>query len=136
AALGLLRAAAHRVDGASARRQGVLGATEATLVLGSLVILLGAFSATQLVALTGSGQRVLRTQGLTYSQYARRGFFQLMWAATVTGGVVVAVRAAVMPAVARAPRLKQLASVVLVLTMGLAVVAIRRLLLYDDAFGM
>ncbi len=61
-----------------------LGRVESTVVLGSLLALFTAFAAAQLVALSGGGRHVLETAGLTYAEYARTGFFQLLAVAGIT----------------------------------------------------
>lgn len=59
-----------------------IGATEHGIVFGSLIVLFGLFLAVQARYLFGGNDHVLATQGLTYAQYARRGFFELL---TVAG---------------------------------------------------
>jgi Domain of unknown function (DUF4173) len=81
-AVGLLRAAVIRRRSA----QGVpprpvwlgLGAIEVGLVLGFLDVLFGAFVWIQVRYLFGGSDFVQRVAGLTYSEYARRGFFELV----------------------------------------------------------
>lgn len=58
-----------------------LGTTDVTIALGALNILFGAFIVAQLGWLFGGESLVLRTTGLSYAEYARRGFFELMWVA-------------------------------------------------------
>lgn len=41
------------------------------------------FVAAQLVAMTTAGERLVRQSGMTPSEYARSGFFQLCWATLV-----------------------------------------------------
>lgn len=58
-----------------------LGVTDVTLALGALSALFLAFVVTQIGWLYGGEALVLRTTGLSYAEYARRGFFELMWVA-------------------------------------------------------
>jgi hypothetical protein len=57
------------------------------------VALFGAFAAAQLVVLAGGGRHVIETAGLTYAQYARSGFFQLLAVAVITLLILMSVRA-------------------------------------------
>jgi hypothetical protein len=68
----------------------LLGPLEWALPLGALVLLFGAFVALQLTTLFGGNEYVLRTAGLTHSQYARSGFWQLLAVAALTFAVVAA----------------------------------------------
>lgn len=58
-----------------------LGATDVTLALGALNVLFAAFVVVQIGWLFGGEALVLRTTGLSYADYARHGFFELMWVA-------------------------------------------------------
>src|SRR5262249_21518589 len=56
-----------------------LGLTEIGCLLGSLSLLFGGFVAVQLRYLFGGHNRVQTVAGLTYADYARGGFFELVW---------------------------------------------------------
>jgi hypothetical protein len=62
-----------------------LGIVEVGVVLGLLDALFLAFVAVQARYLFGGGERVVETAGLTYAEYAQRGFFELV---TVTALVL------------------------------------------------
>lgn len=104
------------------------------LALDALVL---AFVLVQVGALLGGHRYVLETAGLTYAEYARQGFAQLL-AATALTLVVVAVAAR------RAPRetgrdrlLTRIAlGLLCVGTLGVVASALRRMDLYVDAFGL
>jgi hypothetical protein len=114
-----------------------LGPVEATVVLGSLVALFGAFAIAQLIALSDGGRHVIETAGLTYAEYARSGFFQLLAVAAITLVVLLAVHAATnFDDGAARWRVLSLAEVAVALTLVIVVVALRRLALYEDAFGL
>jgi hypothetical protein len=134
---GLLRMASSVAPGplpATSRR---LGFVEAVTVLGSLVALYTVFAAAQLVALAGGADKVLHTSGLTYAEYARSGFFQLLVVATLTLGVLLAVRAAADPSSpARRRTFLILSEIAVVLTLAIVGVALRRLHLYENAYGL
>jgi len=114
-----------------------LGALEAMVVLGGLCALFASFAAAQLVALSGGARHVLETAGLTYAQYARSGFFQLLAVAVITLGVLLALRAVTDLATPRRRlNFTVLAELAVALTLVIVVVAIRRLNLYEDAYGL
>jgi hypothetical protein len=114
-----------------------LGHVEAMVVLGALVALFTAFGAAQVVAIAGGGRHVLETAGLTYAEYARTGFFQLLAVAAITLVALVGLRAVTdLSDPVRRRRFTALSEAVIVLTLVIVVVALRRLGLYQDAFGL
>ena len=60
-----------------------LGPAEVGAILGALAVLFAAFVAIQLRYLFGGHDVVQQTIGLTYAEYARRGFFELVTAAVL-----------------------------------------------------
>jgi hypothetical protein len=68
--------------------RGRLGALEAFVVFFSVDALFLVFVAIQFAALFG-GEAFLQSQGLTYSEYARRGFFELLWVAMITLSLIL-----------------------------------------------
>jgi hypothetical protein len=82
-AAGLLRAAVLRTDPESAslaRPEWLrLGTTEMAILLGLLDILFATFVWIQIRYFFGGADRVQHIAGLTYSEYARSGFFELVW---------------------------------------------------------
>lgn len=113
-----------------------IGATEAVVVLASLVVAYGAFVATQVVTALGGADHVLQTAGLTRAEYARSGFFQLLGAVALTIGTLVAVRA--LARVERGPSrwvVRGLGLAAVALTLVVVGVAIVRLDLYEQAYG-
>ncbi|MEA2973304.1 MAG: hypothetical protein QOG82_1762 [Actinomycetota bacterium] len=114
-----------------------LGRTEATIVLGSVVALFAAFAAAQVVAASEGGRHVLETAGLTYAEYARTGFFQLLAVTAITLAVLLGLRAATdLSDPSDRRRFMILAEAAVSLTLVIVVVAIARLGLYEDAFGL
>ncbi len=81
---GLLRLSSADPAPAAPRLPYRLGHVEATVVVGSLVALFTAFAVAQLIAVAGGAGHVLETAGLTYAEYARQGFFQLLAVAAIT----------------------------------------------------
>jgi hypothetical protein len=99
--------------------------------LAALVVLFAAFVALQLTTLYGSHDHVLETAGLTYAEYARAGFAQLLVAAALTLGVIAAAVRWAPPA-----RLKTvLLAALCLLTLVVLASALTRLGLYMDAYG-
>jgi len=131
--IGLSRAASARQPSPRLRSAPTLGTVEAVFILGGLCGLYLAFVAAQFVALSDGGHHVLVTHGLTYAQYARSGFFQLLACAAITLFVLLAVRACARP---DHPAIASLSGLTVALTVGVVVVAIRRLQLYEAAFGL
>lgn len=133
----LLRLAAATPPGATRQRFPLVGPVEATVVLGSLVALFSAFAVTQLVSLSGGARTVLETAGLTYADYARSGFFQLVAVAAITFAVLLAVDVLTEPSDrATRRRLLVLSEVCIALTIVVVVTALYRLNLYENAYGL
>jgi hypothetical protein len=135
-AAGLLRAAASesidRVDGPVPR----LGATEALVVLLVLDAVFAAFAVAQLMAASGAGAGALRSAGITYSDYARSGFFQLLWVSGITLVVLVVFsRISRLTDHKSAFRFLILAETAVALTLVVVAVAFMRLSLYEEAYG-
>jgi uncharacterized protein DUF4153 len=135
-AAGLLRLIASqpvgRVDGPDWR----LGSAEALVVLAVLDAVFAAFAIAQVLAATGVAADTLRSSGVTYADYARTGFFQLLWVSGITLVVLVlAIR--ITKLTARKGRLAfmLLAECAIALTLMIDVVAFRRLSLYEEAYG-
>ncbi len=133
AVVGLARAASAQQPSPALPAPPPLGAFEAACVLGGLCALYAAFVGAQFVALSGAGHRILVTHGLTYAQYARSGFFQLLACAGITFLVLLGVRAC---AKQDHPVLMGLSGLTAALTIGVVIVAIRRLQLYEAEFGL
>src|SRR5580658_1117280 len=131
--VGLARAATAERPLPGLRVAPSLGMLEAAIVLGGMCALYAAFVAAQFVALSGVGHRILVTQGLTYAEYARSGFFRLLICAAITLLVLLSVRACANPA---NPVLIGLSLLTVILTIGVVIVAFRRLQLYEAAFGL
>jgi Domain of unknown function (DUF4173) len=133
---GLLRLAAaepmDRVDGPTWR----LGTTEAVVVLAVLNTIFAAFAIAQAIGASGTGAQTLRAAGITYADYARSGFFQLLWVAGITL-VVLILFSRVTGFGHRGGRIAflALAEGAIALTLLVVLVASRRLSLYENAYG-
>jgi hypothetical protein len=113
-----------------------LGPAEVLVVLAAIDLLFGAFAVAQLVALGDSGRRVLETAGLTWAEYARSGFFQLLAVAAMTVVVLLCLRGWTRSGGRGGRWVSILGIITLALTMVMVVVAFRRLGLYIDEFGL
>ena len=110
---------------------GSLGVIEAVVILIAIDVVVGLFVGLQVAYLFG-GLDTLQAAGMTYSDYARRGFFELVAAACLAGAVVVVLESMV----ARRSR-PYLAALLLFLglTAVVLVSAALRLRIYQDAYG-
>ena len=142
-AIGLVSVAARGIPaveasslGAAARSgvvvaAGRLGVGEALVILMTIDLVVGAFVALQIAYLFG-GLDTLVAARMTYSEYARRGFFELVAAACLAGAVVVALETTV----GRRTRSYLTALLGLLALTGIVLVSAGlRLRLYQDAYG-
>ena len=108
-----------------------LGSAEAVTVLVVLDLLFIGFVILQATYLFG-GRDTLEASGLTYSEYARRGFFELLAVAFLVGGLVLAAERFV-----RDRPLTYLGAAIglVLLTIVVLASAFLRLRLYQDAYG-
>lgn len=114
-----------------------LGPQEWTVVLVGVNAMLGTFAVARLIALSEGGRAIIETAGLTYAEYARSGFFQLLAVAVLVVGVVAVLRAtAEVRNSSERTRFVVLSLGVVVLTLALVVSAFHRLFLYEEAFGL
>jgi len=107
-----------------------LGSIEAATILVAVDVLFGFFVLLQLAYLFG-GLDTLAATGLPYAQYARSGFFELVWVAVLAGGLLVTVHGL-------AARTRWIVGSGLALATLTAVVlasAFLRLRIYQDAYG-
>lgn len=121
-----------RVDGPAWR----LGATEALIVLVVLDAVFTAFALAQALAAAGAANDSLRSAGVTYAEYARSGFFQLLWVSGITLAVIVLFsRMSGLSGRRSKVAFTLLAEIAIGLTLLVVVVAFRRLSLYEEAYG-
>jgi Domain of unknown function (DUF4173) len=135
--LGLALAARRPAGQPEPRNRSRLGPVEWAIPLSALVALFAAFVAVQLTVLFGGHDHVLETAGLTYAEYARQGFWELLAAAALTLAVLgLAVRFAGTPARAHRILLQALIGALCLLTLVILASALHRLRLYEDAYGL
>lgn len=106
------------------------GATEALIVIGAVDALFGAFAVIQVLYLFG-GTDTLSAIGMTYSDYARQGYFQLVGVVGLAGLLLLGAHAVV----GRTRAFLVSASILLVLTAVILASAAMRLALYQGAYG-
>jgi uncharacterized protein DUF4153 len=109
---------------------------EWALPIGGLVVLFAAFIAVQSTPLFGGDQHVQSTERLTYSDYARSGFWQLT-AVTILTLPIIGAAARWAPKRTKADRnlLRGLAGGLAVLTLLVVFSALLRMWAYQDAYG-
>ncbi|WP_432870411.1 DUF4153 domain-containing protein [Microbispora rosea] len=102
-----------------------------------LNVLFAAFVTVQIAVLFGGSRRVLTTAGLTYAEYARSGFFELVTVSLFVLGIVAAA-VALLRRESRADRwlLAVLLGLLCAFTLVILASALHRLGLYTDAYGL
>jgi hypothetical protein len=114
-----------------------LGMTEVVIVLGSLDLLFGTFVVFQLPHFFGGHDLILGTPVLTYAEYARRGFFELIVVAALTLSLLLAVDWLFRSDRRQEHRIVRALSVVMIALVGVMLAsAMHRLVLYMEAYGM
>jgi hypothetical protein len=113
-----------------------LGLLDVTTALGALNALFALYVVTQLGWFFG-GERFLQAQtGLTAAQYARQGFFQMVWVVLLVVPVLLATRAALRPGRELARRHTALAVPLIALLGVMIVSAMLRMRLYVHYYGL
>ncbi|MFC8509461.1 DUF4153 domain-containing protein [Streptomyces sp. NPDC057131] len=110
---------------------------EWALPLVVLNLLFAAFNAIQLAVLFGGYDKVLSETGLTYAEYARQGFWQLLMATLLTLVVIgLALRWAPRTGAGDRRLVRVVLGTLCVLTLVVVASALRRMDLYVDAYGL
>ena len=114
-----------------------LGTVETATVLGSLNVLFLSFVLVQIRYFFGGAGTVQATAGLTYAQYARTGFFELVWVAALVLPVLLGLHWLQRPGDRRAQRLfSWLAAVQIGLLFVIMASAWMRMRLYQSEYGL
>lgn len=133
----IVAGAAHRPEKVSDPKEvRVVGRVEALVVFAAVDALFALFCIAQLVSLGGGAKRVLTTSGLTYAEYARSGFFQLVAVAILTLMVLGGVRAAIGEEEASQRSVRLLSVLTALLTLAITFVAMQRMSLYIRTYGL
>jgi hypothetical protein len=113
----------------------MLGLTESAVLLNAVNVLFLVFVVIQIPYLFG-GQLNIDLGKVTYAEYARRGFGELVFTSVLILGMLLALGTLTRRETARERTLFNLSSTVLVgLTVVMLVSAFKRLLLYEEAYG-
>ncbi|MBK8250407.1 MAG: DUF4173 domain-containing protein [Gemmatimonadetes bacterium] len=114
-----------------------LGVTDLVMLLGGLCLIFAAFVAVQVGWLFGGEGLVLRTTGLTYAAYARRGFAELTMVSVLLLPLLLVVGALVPNADTRGRQLYRGLSAILLVLLGVIIIsAFARMQLYVRFYGI
>jgi hypothetical protein len=113
-----------------------LGAPELTTALGTLNVLFAAYVLTQLGWFFGGERFLHATTGLTAAQYARRGFFQMVWVVALVVPLLLTTRAALGPGRSLTRRHTLLALPIVGLLAAMILSAALRMRLYVHYYGL
>jgi hypothetical protein len=132
-----LRAAPPDLSGLEAPGTARVSRLEWAMPLGALVALFAAFVAVQLKDLFAGSAQIVRTDGLTFADNARGGFWQLLVVTALTL-IVVAGAARWAPRDATADRvlIRVLLGALALLTLVIVASALHRMDLYFDTYGL
>jgi hypothetical protein len=112
-----------------------LGFIEAAIVLGSVAILFASFVVIQFQYFFG-GQANISIEGYTYSEYARRGFGELIFVAFLSLGLILGLGAITKRETEPTRKtFSGLSAGIVVLVLVMLVSAYQRLILYETAYG-
>ena len=116
---------------------GAFGLAEVTTALGSLVVLFGLFVAVQLRYFFGGSALVQATANMSYAEYARRGFFELVVVAALVLPVLLLANALLRREGALPDRVfRGLAGALLALLGVIMYSALARMWLYQSMYGL
>lgn len=114
-----------------------LGWVETATILGMLNLLFLSFVLVQLRYFFGGAATLQATVGLTYAQYARSGFFELVWVAALVLPILLGLHWLQKPSDVRALRLfSWQAGVQVVLLFVIMASALARMRLYQSEYGL
>lgn len=114
-----------------------LGAVEVGIVLGLLNVLFACFVVVQFRYFFGGAERVMSITELTYSEYARRGFFELTWVAGLVLPLLLGAHALLRKNSPAAGRIfRPLAGAQVALLFVIMASAVARMRLYQSEYGL
>lgn len=133
----LLQRREERPVAAGEARRGTLDPLEAIVVLGLLAALFLAFVLVQFRYLFGGAELVQAVAGMSFAEYARRGFFELVAVAALLLPVLLALDALVADGGTERPRaLRGLSLALVALLLVIIASAAERMRLYQAAYGL
>lgn len=125
-----------RLDALAPARMKAVPSWEWAIPLAVLDMLFLGFVAVQATVLFGGHTHVLQTEGLTYAEYARQGFWQLLWVSALTLLVLSAViRVAGRESAPDRRLLRILVGTLCVMSVVVVISAIHRMWVYQQAYG-
>ncbi|MFC3891530.1 DUF4153 domain-containing protein [Lentzea rhizosphaerae] len=131
-----LVAAPPKINEDAEGKPGSLRLKDYGLPVGVLVLLFTGFVGTQLAVLFGGEAYVMKTAGVTFAEYARSGFWQLLWVAILTLGVIAGVAHFAVKKTTRDQLwLRVLLGSLAVLTLVIVASALSRMWFYQQAYG-
>ena len=131
----MLRIAATAGDSTVRERPFTVGAIESTIVLVGVNVLFAVFALAQLLTIVGGADAALERAGVDPKEFARQGFFQLLWVAALTLLLLMALRSTRDPDDGKGRRFVALTLTAVGLTMLIVVVALTRLGFYIGEEG-
>ncbi|MFG1875052.1 DUF4153 domain-containing protein [Sphaerisporangium sp. NPDC049003] len=102
----------------------------------ALNLLFASFVGVQITTLFGGNRKVVETAGLTYAEYARSGFFELVTVSVFVLGLVAVAAGVLAPKGRERWLLAGLLGLLCGLTLVILASALHRLGLYTDAYGL
>ena len=113
-----------------------LGYVEVAVILGAVNLLFAAFAVAQLLTVIGGATDALERAGVDPKQFARQGFFQLLWVAAITLVLLMSLHAATAEnqTARKVNRILSLATIAL--TLLIVTVAFTRISFYIGDNGM
>jgi hypothetical protein len=112
-----------------------LGATESSIILGSVSVLFFIFVAVQFAYLFNGSQQIAST-GYTFAEYARKGFFELIAVATISLVLIWFIQKFTnFNTLSKVRLFKWLSAIMIVEVMLVMLSANKRLNLYEEAYG-
>ena len=125
----------ERPDPNTAWKSRFLGSTECFVILSGVILLFVFFLALQFRYLFG-GQANISETGYTYSDYARRGFFELVWVTVLTIALYLGLGTITRRETPAIQRTFSVFSILLLALLLLILIsALQRMLLYEAAYG-
>jgi len=113
------------------------GVIEINVALGLLSLLFISFIAVQARYFFGGHEHVLKEAGLTYAEYARRGFFELAWVAAIALALLVNCARVMQAAGPLGKRMhKAVTAVIAVCVLLIIASALYKMRLYIDTYGL
>jgi hypothetical protein len=130
-----LRTVVHNGTNVTSSKPKSLGMVETSIVLTSINVLFFGFIMVQLTYLFGGESHVV-SQGLTYAEYARKGFFELILVAILSFVIIsVAEKQVIKKENSHTNRFKILSTILIAQVVIILISAFARLSLYEHAYG-